>query len=213
MAKAHVKSSPEPWPAEGLPLKAAIERVSGTVLSDAHASALFAGITHTTDEGARRIRDARHETERALSLLLDAWNNGALVATGRRVDPLSASVPIPPPGVTWRLRILDAGRSVIVDPGFDRKCIFDLRFWPIEMATSPSVASRPSASPVPPDPKDWLVGEVAQRRAADLIPEKITDFSRELATQMVAASRTGGVARALKARTIENMLRELKLFD
>lgn len=148
MAKAAVQSNPERWPPEGSSLIEAIERVSGTAMSALHAKTLFAGITHwprpLTDEEKHNLKTARREAERALSMLLDKWNSGALSATGRRIDPLADAVPIPPPALTWRLRILDAARSVVVDPGTTNKCIFDLRFFLKELSTPKQPAKKRS---------------------------------------------------------------------
>lgn len=129
---------------------AAIERVSGGAMSALHAQTLFAGIIHwphpLTEEEKHSLKTARGQAERALSMLLDKWNSGALIATGRRIDPLADTVRIPPPGLTWRLRIWDAARSVVVDPGTTNKCIFDLRFFP---------QTRLSAAKPPPIRKRW----------------------------------------------------------
>lgn len=205
MTKADARSGPDPWPSEGLPLKAAIERVSGTVLSDTHALALYAGHIKTTDENKRRIDAARPEANNALSLLLDAWNGSRLVAKGR-ADPLAAPVTIPAPAATgWRLRIVDPDRSVIAAPGMDRKSIFDLRFWP-------AAQLKISAKQTPVRPKAWLPDEVKRRRELNDIPTTITEFSRELKTEMATAVSKGVVSHNVGARHIEHLLRQQKLF-
>ena len=54
----------------------------------------------------------------------------------------------------------------------------------------------------------WIEAEVKRRAAAGDVPESITDFSRELASKMAGVP---GV-RPLKPRTIENRLRDWRLW-
>jgi hypothetical protein len=56
--------------------------------------------------------------------------------------------------------------------------------------------------------KRWLEAEVKRREAAGDVPKSISDFSRELASKMAGVP---GV-RPLKARTIENRLRDWELW-
>lgn len=72
-------------------------------------------------------------------------------------------------------------------------------------ATKPAPVKRLSS-------KKWLTAEIKRMGAAGEIPPTITEFSRELRLRMLDASKTDDRVSPLKTRTIENRLRDWKLW-
>jgi hypothetical protein len=60
--------------------------------------------------------------------------------------------------------------------------------------------------------KVWITAEVKRREAAGDIPNGITEFSEELQSALAKVAITNKRLRVLKARTIENRLREWELW-
>jgi hypothetical protein len=76
-------------------------------------------------------------------------------------------------------------------------------------------ADHSSAEQSPQEPltsKKWLTVEIERRKKLGDIPEEITEFSRQLHSQMKDSLRAGVVDRAIVPRTIETHLRTWKIF-
>ena len=131
----------------------------------------------------------------AILPLLERWNSGTLIARGRRGDPLSPPIEIPPPSTGWDLWIADFGRSTIQDPTFEGKKIYDLRFFP----------SDTNARALP----RWCADEIKRMKAAGEVHDgtRITELARLLADRLTKASNAGNTSiRPVKWRHIKNML-------
>jgi hypothetical protein len=78
------------------------------------------------------------------------------------------------------------------------------------MPCAPKAAPAKLLTRLPPRP--LLTAEVKRRKELGNIPAQITPFSRELESFMLSCSKTDPRVRPMKARSIENRLRDWKLF-
>ncbi len=108
--------------------------------------------------------------------LLKHWKSGALVAKGRRRDPLSPAVEIRPP-TNWELWIADFSQSVIEDPIGEGQKIYDLRFFLPEPPPHPESATGTAG---------WVASEASRMKAAGEIDESTrkTEVARLLEEKM-----------------------------
>jgi hypothetical protein len=131
--------------------------------------------------------------------LLEHWKSGALVAKGRRGDPLSPPVDIRPP-TDWELWVANFSHSTIKDPAAQGKKIYDLRFFlkpkPGRKSTAKSAA------------KDWIAAEAKRLKAAGEVNQgtRITDFAKLLVDRMDKAHETDKSIRPVGSPYIKNML-------
>lgn len=133
--------------------------------------------------------------EEAILPLLEGWNSGTLIARGRRGDPLSPPIEIPPPSTGWDLFIVDFGRSTIQDPGGEGKKIYDLRFF----SPDTNVGELPQ----------WCAAEIERMRAAGEVRggTRITKLAELLADRLKKASKAGSTSiRPVSSGHIKNML-------
>jgi len=65
---------------------------------------------------------------------------------------------------------------------------------------------------MPVSAKEWIVAAVERRRKAGNVPNRISDFARELHDEMARAVERGEVKSAYTSGTIENRLRDWQLW-
>lgn len=207
MAKADRELAPLLWLAEGGTLAEIIEHLTGpegwSVLTEAnrHWSPLIARAWVLQQRDLGFADEADVKAVSACLPLIDYWNAGRLIAKGRRGDPLAEPIEIAAPSVGWSVVVDNLPQSIIRDPANPRAQIFDVRFMPPVTHQPKQLKTKP-----------WIIATVGRRRAADDIPISITEFSTQLADEMIEAMRVGDAANAVGARRIEAVLRELKLF-
>jgi hypothetical protein len=188
MAKAAQPLALLSWPAEGRTLGEIIELLVGPdawLLLTGYTGdrmprageAYLPSLIYLTPDVATWPDAANHrpyvEAIEACLQLLDRWNAGALIAKGRRGGRLEPHVEIVPPGTNpdWQVAIRSLTRSTICDP--DRpQDIFDVRFMPPATPQPKQLKTKP-----------WIIAAVERRRAADDLPDTITEFSTQLRTK------------------------------
>jgi hypothetical protein len=143
------------------------------------------------------------ELAEGIRLFLEAWNSGQLTAKGRRGDLLVALVEISPPSVGYDIEVADFTRSVIRDPTYPERKIYDLRFFrPDNEPKSESATERNGTS-------KWITAEAQRMKAAGEIGDniKITTLAKKLAGRMQAASNSGDKSvKPVSWQHIKNML-------
>lgn len=145
----------------------------------------------------KELITAAHECEP----LIDQWNSGALYAKGRRGDPLSSLVEIPPPSAHWDLFVADFSHSIIEDPMGKGRKIYDLRFF----VTEPVALLSPESSST----IVWVTNEAKRMKASGEINESTrrSKFARLLRVSMEKAYKAGtSTARPVTWRHINNKL-------
>jgi hypothetical protein len=213
VAKADEPLSLDQWPSEG--------RTLGAILKQLISPALWLVLTDRTGECLPHylkayakmglvslveldpLADADKPTDvveaiRKCQPLLEHWKSGALIAKGRRGDPLSPAVDIRPP-TNWELWVADFSRSTIEDPVGQEKRIYDLRFFRPE-------SQRDVASAV--DTVSWVTAEAKRMKAAGEVNEgiSITNFAQRLEKQMRKAAKTDNSIRPVGWQHIRNKL-------
>jgi hypothetical protein len=142
------------WPPEGRTLGDIVEQLIGSAAFSIETSYYGPNAIVTVSPERKTIERWYHPLEAIAQPLLQLWNSGALIAKGRRCDPFSPPIEIPPPSTVWEVRVVDFTRSVIEDPiGLGR--IYDLRFF----------LPKSTAGNVTPNAKNWVDGEI--RRMID----------------------------------------------
>lgn len=205
MAKADQLLSLDQWPPEGRTLRDIVEQLIGP-------AALSELTEHTADRLSPRLKaiakwtSIRLDAIEACQPLLLRWNSGALIAKGRRGDPLSASAEILPPSTNWVPRVVDFTHSVIEDPIGQGKEIFDLRFFP---KPSPELESKDRTGT-----KTWIVAEAKRLKAAGEVDEgtRITDFAKLLEERMREVWKTDKSIKPVGWRHIKHTLPQLGLW-
>jgi hypothetical protein len=164
------------------------------------------------------------DATRACLPILDWWNSGAWIAKGRRGSPIESPVEIPPPATGYQLIVKSLARSIMIEPGSDRKkLIYDLRFYsPITQTPDPTKTTASSSDTHSDDP--FRTGEPGRPGYSDLILE---EAKYRIRTGQVVPTRRGlakfadslrswweGVrhdlkAPAFKTATIENIVRDI----
>jgi hypothetical protein len=205
------------WPSEG--------RTLGEILKSIWDPAEWAELTeHTGELQPRSLNDVPRmaiipvypssspqygKLAEETRVFLEAWNSGQLVAKGRRGDLLTAPVEIPPPSVGYDIEVVDFTRSVIRDPTYPKKVIYDLRFFlPNTESKFESAIERNATS-------RWAIAEALRMKAVGEIDEsiKITAFAKELANRMEAARDNGDKSvKPVRWRHIKNSLRDWGLW-
>jgi hypothetical protein len=194
--------SPEPWPPEGLTLRAAIERLAGTAALAAYVAARDARHDIPLQiAGARPLsadEERRDAARRALRLacldpVVDAWNSGTLTVMGRRGDPLAQAVAIPAPATGWRLRVADLDRSTIRDPAARAKLIFDVRFWPRGAAPLPAPSPVAIVEPVAVNVMSARLPTVEAAELVEAAAPAIGTLGVTQADQAIAASGASAI--------------------
>jgi hypothetical protein len=134
---------------------------------------------------------------------LKIWNTGRLIAKGRRGDLLAAPEQIPPPSVGYDIWVADFTRSIIRDPTFPDKRIYDLRFFPPNAKTKSVNDAKNSTA-------KWVAGEAKRMKALGEIGESthITELAKMLASRMEQEKSV----KAVGWRYIKNQLREWGLW-
>ena len=132
---------------------------------------------------------------------LELWNSGQLIAKGRRGDLLAAPVEISPPSVGYDIEVADFTRSVIRDPAYSKKLIYDLRFF---SKSKPEMEPRAKNST-----KNWIVTEARRMKAAGEIKAniRITDLAKQPEASLKEAARD--VDKPLKTVTWRHIRNEL----
>ena len=134
---------------------------------------------------------------------MNLWNSGKLIAKGRRGDLLTAPVEISPPSVGYDIEVADFTRSVIRDPTYPERKIYDLRFFrPNPEPKFESATDRNGTS-------SWITAEAQRMKAAGEIDNgvRITTFAQTLADRMQAACNNGDKSvKPVGWRHIRNML-------
>jgi hypothetical protein len=127
------------WPSEGRTLGAILQ----PLFSPADWSELLKHTREllTQDAAERRWAVIRvhppFSPPELIKEFLKLWHSGQLIAKGRRGDLLAAPVEIPPASVGYDIEVADFTRSVIRDPTYPEKLIYDLRFFKSKPETEP----------------------------------------------------------------------------
>ena len=142
--------------------------------------------------------------------LVDHWNSGALIAKGRRGDPLSLPNVIPPPSASWELYVADFSHSIIDDPIGEGKKIYDLRFFVPEPLPAPAKMADDEQMPT----ICLVVAEAKRMKTAGKIDDgtRITEFARMLEGRMKEAYKTNKSTPPVGWRHIKNKLPEWGLW-
>jgi hypothetical protein len=206
------------WPLEGRTLGAIIQQLispaSWSVLTELTGEHLPPRLKAMAKLGLVRLVELDWQVEpdepserpeveaiKACQPLLEHWNSGALIAKGRRGDPLTLPVEIPPPSASWELWVADFSRSIVEDPRRVGDEIYDLRFFP-----KPKPDPEPKATTAN---KSWIATEAKRMKAAGEIngSTRITSFAKQLEARLKEESKAGD--KSLKPVTwqyIKNML-------
>ncbi len=211
----HIDDWPiEDWPIEGAPLAEAIERFAVLELvaelrkAQAAVPPLEPGRTWPTwtdspwlpgEEVPAPVQRVRDATFACVAPVIDAWNAGALRATGKRsCNIYAAAVEIPAPANLWPIRLLDVEHSIINDPSGG--AILDLRFYA-------AWDRRPLPS------KRWLRIVVEDlKNNPDNLKKRITEIARMVLPIMLSDYENGKVDHMWNERTIVKRIRELGLW-
>jgi hypothetical protein len=204
------------WPSEG--------RTLGEILKSIIEPAEWAELTERTGElHPRYLNNTRlvvipvypssspayGQLAEEYRVFLEAWNSGQLVAKGRRGDLLKAPEVIPPPSVGYDIEVWDFTRSVIRDPTYPKKVIYNLRFLLSDTESKSESAIERTAT------SRWVIAEALRMKAVGEIDEsiKITAFAKELANRMEAARDNGDKSvKPVNWRHIKNSLRDWGLW-
>jgi hypothetical protein len=124
------------------------------------------------------------ELAEEIRLFLEAWNSGQLIAKGRRGDLLVAPVEISPPSVGYDIEVANFTRSVIRDPTYPERKIYDLRFFRPDKEPKNENATERNGTP------KWITAETQRMMAAGEIDDsiRITTLAKKLADRMQAAA-------------------------
>jgi hypothetical protein len=193
------------WPSEG--------RTLGEILRPLYGPAVWSKLTehtgellppHLNDRGKWAIIPGnRSGTEATNSPFVNLWNSGQLIAKGRRGDLFADAVEIPPPSIGYDIWVANFTRSVIRDPTYPEKMIFDLRFFARDAESKSENATKRNST------VGWVTAEAQRMKATGEINEStsITDFAKQLADRMSAApDATGESIKPVGWRHIKNML-------
>jgi hypothetical protein len=202
MAEATQQLPLQHWPAEG--------RRFGEIIKEFVGAEAWLLLTKATD-GSQHIvhlapgdvisyapNDRWVEALTACRPFLTLWTSGALIAKGRRGDPLADPVEIAPPSIGWEIWVVSFTRSIIRDPAGGE--IYDLRFSP----RAPCAPEELAGAAV------WIVPEAKRLKAADRIPEKArktpTALAKFLSDRMHKAVETDKALQPVGWRHIKNQL-------
>jgi hypothetical protein len=203
------------WPIDGAPLAETLERFAVPELiaefrkAQAAMPPLEPGRTWPTwvnspwlpgEEVPVPVQRVRDATYACVTPVIDAWNAGALRATGKRnCDAYAAATEIPAPANLWAIRLIDVEHSIINDPSGG--AILDLRFFVVGEITPLTV-------------REWLTIAVD-----DLMNDPnnhlkgVTAIGKILYPKMIADHERGKVERvSADVRTIVKRLRDYKLW-
>jgi hypothetical protein len=213
MAKA-IPSSGGSWPAEGLPIDAACERVAGP-LWDVYVNARAAA--RGLDDLSRRVLALRADEERRLAHCREAraavdaqfrscLEPGEFELWARPGSPIAKAEHIPTSAVGG-LEFDYEQRSARGERGMPP--LYDVRVRKAA-AAAPLDNSEPEEADGSSASKLWIVAEARRMKAAGEIPDdiRITDFARQLAHRMHKAAKADRSIRPIKAASIKNKLKE-----
>jgi hypothetical protein len=211
MAKAGDNSIPSP--AVWLPLDQAFKRLVGRVRSPAAAEVRIRRILEAGQWRGESFDGA--ETFDGKSINGDIWSWATLdvencAATFESEDgPINGGTNLQAGTITW------------VDPDYDERT-GEVR--PAQYMTAIALRAMDGIACIeillPIDGADhaadsnkrWIYNEVERRKTAGNIPQGITEFSKQLETALAKAAQTNKGLRPIIARTIENELREWKIW-
>jgi hypothetical protein len=197
------------WPPEG--------RTLGAILRELTSPAEWSQLTKHTGEllpphlnasGKWVIIPANPPDNQATTHpIVDIWNSGQLIAKGRRGDLLAAPETIPSPSIGYDIWVADFTRSIIRDPTYPDKKIYDLRFFPRNAETKSENATKtPTIT--------WVTDEVKRMKAAGELKGsiRITELARNLESRMKTAAQVDESLKKVGWRYIKNKLRDWNLW-
>jgi hypothetical protein len=199
LAKADQPLSLDEWPPEGRTLADIVAQLYGPAASSIDALPDENAIVSWSPDRTTVV-SWYHPLEAIAQPLLQLWNSGTLIAEGRRGDPLSDPIEIPPPSTVWVARVVGFTRSVIEDP-IGQGAIFDLRFF-LKSAREPESTAGGAT-------KSWIVAEAKRLKDTGQINEviRITDLAKLLEKRMRKAAKTDNFIRPVGWKYIKNTLR------
>ena len=190
------------WPPEGLTLGAILRPYGPALWSKLTEQTGELLPPHLKDKGKWVIIGS--DTEATNLPFVNLWNSGQLIAKGRRGDLFADAVEIPPPSTGYDIWVANFTRSIIRDPTYPEKMIFDLRFFPRDAEPKSENATKRVSAVM------WVTAEAQRMKATGEINEStsITNFAKQLAYRMSAARDAGDKSiKPVEWRHIKNMLR------
>jgi hypothetical protein len=141
---------------------------------------------------------------------LEQLRLGPYPVVGRRGWPTSPDSPIPPSAWAY-LRVHDWRLSRVFEP--DGTIWYDIRVWSEDqIGTTNKTVGAPAAQRKLTTVR-WIEKQVERRRTGEIpIAKNKSQFAKELCKEMVKAQAAGVVDKAVRKRTLENVLRIKKLW-